>query len=202
MLPLSPITHLLASWTLSAFTRLPRRDRHLVAWCGTLPDLDGLGAVVDLANRILGRAESAHYGTHHHLILHGLPAALLIPAVLALWGTRRLSVYVWGFLVIHFHLLCDLLGSRGPSPADIWPISYLSPLSSALTFSWPGQWALDGWPNVAFTLGLLGFVFARAATTGGSPLALVSHAADCAFVSAVQHRWKQVRAVLRLDPKR
>ena len=172
-----------------------------MAWCGTLPDLDGLGAVADLANRILGRAESAHYGTYHHLVLHGLPAALLIPAILALLRTRRLSVYVWGFLAIHFHLLCDLLGSRGPSPADIWPISYLSPLSSALTFSWQGQWALDGWPNMVFTLGLLGFVFARAATTGGSPLALVSNAADRAFVSAAQHRWKRVRAGFGPEPK-
>jgi inner membrane protein len=55
---MSPITHLLASWSLAEASDLDLADRNLVAWCGLLPDLDGLGVMVDLGNRVLGRPES------------------------------------------------------------------------------------------------------------------------------------------------
>jgi inner membrane protein len=194
----SPITHLLASWTLSEFTGLPRRDRHLVAWCGVLPDLDGMGVLLDLAHRILGRAESGWYEAYHHSLLHGLAGALLIPAILAIFGTRRIALFLWGVLAIHVHLFCDLLGSRGPTAQDIWSIPYFAPFSSAWTLSWKGQWALDAWPNLAITVSLLGFVFVRAASGGDSPLTLVSEASNGVFVSAVQYRWRRIRRVLRM----
>lgn len=76
---------------------------------------------------------------------------------------------------------------------DIWPIPYLAPFSEAATFSFSGQWPLNAWPNIALTLGLLAFVFLRAASVGHSPVSLFSTSAHEAFVAAVQERWCQIQ---------
>ena len=50
--------------------------------------------------------------------------------------------------------------------APFVPIPYLAPFSTAWTLQWSGQWRLDSWPNLAFTLLLFayaGFRFQRAA---------------------------------------
>ena len=44
-----PVTHLLLSWTVAEAARLERKDRTLVTLAGVLPDLDGLGAVAEIA---------------------------------------------------------------------------------------------------------------------------------------------------------
>ena len=46
---MSPETHLLASWIIAAKTTDNPRDCRLVTLAGILPDLDGLGLIVDLA---------------------------------------------------------------------------------------------------------------------------------------------------------
>jgi inner membrane protein len=73
-------------------------------------------------------------------------------------GGRPIPTHPWltaalVFLSFHLHLLCDLIGSRGPD-GDQWPIPYLKPFSNALQLTWHGQWALNGWQNFAIT-GLL-----------------------------------------------
>lgn len=190
---MSPITHLLASWSMAEGSRLEQRDRAAIAWVGLAPDLDGLGMLPDLVARLLGMGDPALYGRLHHALLHGLLGALLLPACALAVAHRRVRTFLWGVAVVHLHLLCDLVGSRGPDREDIWPTAYLAPLSDAWTFSWSGQWPLNTWPNVLFTLALLAFVFVRAATAGHSPLQLFSEKAHTAFVATVQARWRQMR---------
>ena len=86
---MSPITHLLASWTLADISGLRRRDATLATWCGVLPDADGLGVLIDGANHLLGRPDNWFYGRFHHLLLHGLFAGIAIPLALCL--LRRIA---------------------------------------------------------------------------------------------------------------
>ena len=183
-----PITHFLASWTVGDLTLEDSRDRTLVTLCGIAPDLDGLGVVVEEVNRLLGRPSTWYFGEYHHALLHGLPAALALPSVFALFARNRLRTFLVGVLVVHLHYLCDLIGSRGPAADDIWPIAYLAPLSDRWTLQWPGQWPLNAWPNVLFTTCMIGYALYRAVQSGYSPVSVLSTAADRVFVETVRNR--------------
>lgn len=91
---------------------------------------------------------------------------------------------------MHFHFLCDLLGSRGNTAQDIWGIYYFAPFTTEHGISWAGQWPLVSWQNMTITAVLLGIVMARATTTGYSPLASISIPADAAFVATLR-KWRQ-----------
>jgi inner membrane protein len=190
---MSPITHFLASWSVADVLRLRARDLTLATLCGILPDADGLGVLVDGANRLLGQPDSGYYGQYHHALLHGLPAAVAIPLTLSFFAVDRARLFVVGFVAVHLHFLCDVAGSRGPSADDIWPLPYLAPFSDRLTIHWSGQWQLSAWPNIAFTLILIGFVFVRAITSGYSPIGVFSAGADRAFITTVRNRWRAIR---------
>jgi hypothetical protein len=186
---MSPVTHLLASWTAADLMGFEKRDLALVSWCGVIPDIDGLVVLVDAARALLGLPPEFYYGRFHHMFCHGLPAALAL-SVLAAWvATRRLRVGVAALLVIHLHLLCDLAGSRGPGLDDFWPIAYLAPFSERLTFLWRGQWPLAGWQNLAITVTLLAVVFVLAVRRGVSPVSLFSQRADAAVVATLRRRF-------------
>src|ERR1700755_1925098 len=119
---MSPETHLLASWIVATKTTNNPRDCRLVTLAGILPDVDGLGLIPDVINRVLGRRETFYYQHFHHYILHGIFGAILIAAVLAAFGRQKGRVALWAFLLVHLHLFCDWIGARGPTPDDIWPI--------------------------------------------------------------------------------
>lgn len=191
---MSPVTHLLASWTLADATIEERRDLALVAFAGLVPDADGLGVVADLANRALGRPDTWIYGAYHHALLHGLPGALAISVLAAAFARRRLRTAALAFAAAHLHLLADLVGSRGPTADDLWPIRYLAPLSDAGTFAWSGQWALNAWPNVAITIVLVAWALARGVTEGRTPVGLFSAKADAAVVATLRRRFAQNRS--------
>ena len=193
---MNPITHFLASWTAAANVVPDRRDQSLITWAGVLPDVDGLGAVVDAGQALLGRPGSGHYGDYHHQLLHGLPGAVVIPAVLAFWGVRRIRVLVFGFFAVHLHLLFDLIGSRGPGPEDIWPLWYLAPFSDEPVFLWLGQWPLNAWPNVVFTVLLLAYALWAAIARGRSPVGVFSATADARVVTTLRTRWEAVHRAL------
>jgi hypothetical protein len=91
-------------------------------------------------------------------------------------------------LAFHIHLLCDLAGARGPDGHQ-WPIPYFLPFSNHWQLTWQGQWAINAWPNILFTMLLLGITFYVAWQRGYSPLELVSKKADAAFVSAIRRRF-------------
>ena len=90
-------------------------------------------------------------------------------------------------------MLCDLVGSRGPTTDDIWPIHYLAPLSDAASFAWKGPWELNAWPNIAITVLLLSWAFASAIRSWYSPVGALSRRADRIFVKTVRNRWGRAR---------
>jgi len=190
---MSPITHFLVSWSLADVLRLRARDRALATWCGVLPDADGLGVLLDGANRLLGRTGSWYYGEYHHAVLHGVFAAVVIPLSLPFFAAKRLRMFAVGVLAAHLHFLCDVVGSRGSGVDDLWPLPYLAPFSQRLTIQWSGQWSLDAWPNIGFTLLLIAFAFFRAIGAGYSPVGVFSAGADRAFVETIRNRWRIFR---------
>ncbi len=153
------------------------------------PDLDGLSAIPDVVNRLLGRPATDFYFRHHHFLAHGLPAAMVGAAVGAAFGLKRTRTAALAFVSFHLHLLCDLAGSRGPNPGDTWPIRYLEPLSSRWTLDWGGQWPLNDPRNIGLTLALLGLVLVQAVRLGYSPVGLFSARADRAFVETLRARF-------------
>jgi hypothetical protein len=126
---MAPATHLPASWILAAKTTDNPRDCRLVTLAGVVPDLDGLGILGDWYNSAVGNADHEYYARYHHCLLHGAPGAVVIMAVLVCFAQRRGRVAILALLAFHLHLLCDLIGSRGPDAVDKWPIYYLAPLS-------------------------------------------------------------------------
>jgi hypothetical protein len=121
----SPVTHLLASWVIAAKMTDNPRDCRLVTLAGILPDADGLGLVVDIASAGLGYKPTQFYAQYHHYYFHGAIAGVVMAAALGGLARRRWRVALLALLVFHLHLLCDLVGSRGPSPEDLWP-SFIS----------------------------------------------------------------------------
>src|SRR5689334_14912104 len=111
---MNPETHLLASWVIAAKTTDNARDCRLVALAGILPDLDGLGLLVDGLTQVLGWQKTFYYQNYHHFLLHGVFGSLLITMLLVLFAHQKWRVAILALLVFHLHLLCDLVGSRGP----------------------------------------------------------------------------------------
>jgi len=135
---LHPQSHLILSWGVG-HRLAARRDRVLVAWAGMAPDLDGLTLLA---------GEDA-YGRWHHLLTHGLAAALLFAVLASSLGREKLRVAMLALLAFHLHLVCDLLGSGRE-----WGIVYFYPVSAAeyhFTMGWP----LASWQNVAITAAAL-----------------------------------------------
>lgn len=186
---MNPISHLLVGWTLSEEARCEPHDRAIVTWAGVVPDIDGLTMVPDFLNRWLGRTETDYYFRYHHVLTHGLPAALLTTAVAAALGGRKVKTAVLAFASFHLHLLGDLVGSRGPTAGDVWPVGYLEPFSSKLTFAWSGHWPVNDWRNIVLTLVLLALVFIRAIKHGYSPVGFFSGRADSVFVATLRARF-------------
>ena len=92
------------------------------------------------------------------------------------------------FLSFHLHLLCDLIGARGPD-GDQWPIPYLKPFSSSIQLTWHGQWALNAWQNFAITGIFLLATFWIAWKYARSPLELVSQPANRALIQTLRQRF-------------
>ncbi len=185
---MSPVTHLFASGVVAAYTTDNLRDRRLVTIAGVIPDADGLGIIFDIANGSFSHGNLFYYPKYHHWILHGLPGALLCSFLLAAFAQRKWRVLGLAFLVFHLHLLCDFVGSRGPTPDDIWPIFYLGPFSQTPMWYWKHQWALDAWPNRIFSAVLLFWSLALAVRLGDSIVGVFSRRAD-EVVVAVLRRW-------------
>lgn len=183
---MAPLSHLLASWVVAVHTTDNPRDTRLVALAGVAPDLDGLGLLVDWTNDLLGRHETTYYQTYHHWYGHGLAAALLISAVLALFAKQRWRVFAMCLVAFHLHLLCDLAGSRGPSIRDLWPIYYFGPFSYRPMWLWHGQWPLDSWPNYAITVVLFSWAMWLAMKKGHSFFGVFSRRIDTVVMNVLR----------------
>jgi inner membrane protein len=196
---MSPVTHFFTGWLVASATTVPltRQEKIFVVAAAIAPDLDGLGLIPELLTR-----NSAHpllwFSLYHHS-LHTLTFALVCTLAAffidrnATSHNHHASASPWltaglVFISFHLHLLCDLLGARGPEGYQ-WPIPYLKPFSNAMELTWHGQWALNGWQNFIFTALLLLTTFWLAWRNGTSPLELISPSANQAFIHALRQRF-------------
>jgi inner membrane protein len=189
---MSPITHFLSGWVLANCAKLDRRDRAIVTMACVIPDIDGVGILPELLTR-----NSTHpllWFTRYHHSLHNLAFALLIAVLAYAIATRKWATGLLALLSLHLHLFEDVLGSRGPD-GDQWPIPYLAPFSSAVQWTWSGQWSLNAWPNIALTFILLMMTFWLAWRRGFSPLEMISTKADAKFVEALRQRFPRPNEV-------
>jgi len=183
---MSPVTHVLLSWSFSSFFPFERKDRALVTLAGVVPDLDGAGMLLDLFSYRAGQPLEL-WIRFHHVLCHNIAFGLFIALLTFCLATRRLLAGAAAFLVFHLHLVCDILGSRGPDEA--WSVPYLLPFSRTGEIVWTHQWALNSWQNFVITFLALMFIFYQSWRKGISPLELVSRRANDAFVSALRSRF-------------
>lgn len=189
---MSPVTHFLTGWVFANCTNLERRDRAIVTLACVAPDVDGLGIVPELLTR--NSSHPLFWFTLYHHTLHTLAFGLAVAALAFALAQQRWKT---GFLVLasfHLHLLEDLLGSRGPDRYR-WPIPYLAPFSSALQLSWPGEWGLNAWQNVAITAVMLAVALWLAWRRGFSPLEMISARGEAAFVRTLRQRFPRADEV-------
>ena len=140
---MSPGAHLLFSWLSGVEFLKNRRERTLVALTGLAPDLDGLGIIVD---KITG--STTYYFNYHHYWGHSIFAAITLATVSSLLSkTQGVRVWFLSMFVVHLHILCDVLGSKGPDGYQ-WPVYYFYPLLPEFGLTWKYQWELNAWPNL------------------------------------------------------
>ncbi|MES9965396.1 MAG: metal-dependent hydrolase [Candidatus Sedimenticola sp. 20ELBAFRAG] len=153
---MAPGQHFIISWVLANSMALDRRSRIGITAAGVIPDLDGLGIVVDKLGPYFGYTTHL-YQEYHHILGHNLFAGILMAAVIGAICKRRIAVFLLTLLVFHAHLFCDVAGSQGPDGYQ-WPIPYLYPLVPELQLAWSGQWELSS--PVNSVIGALFFLVA------------------------------------------
>ena len=171
----------------NAVPSLGKRDRAIVTLASVVPDLDGLGIIVEKLTQ-----NSVHplywWSDYHHTLGHNLGFALVVTVIACVFARQKLKTTPLAFLSFHLHLLADLVGARGPD-GEQWPIPYLMPFSNKLQLTWAGQWALNAWPNIVITALLILLALVLARRRGFSPLEMFSTRADAALVSALRRRF-------------
>ncbi len=185
---MSPGAHLLASWAVANASGLARRERRLVTLAGVIPDLDGVGVVADILNGWRG-VESDVFQRYHHLWAHNALAGLFLALAVALLASRqRMKAAGLALATFHLHLLCDLVGSRGPDGYQ-WPIPYAFPFTRAHAWVWQRQWDLNAWPNLLILALLFGLAVAWSWKQRYSFIEVISHRLDRAIFAAIERRW-------------
>jgi hypothetical protein len=153
---MSPGQHFIISWVTANAVVLDRRSRICITLSGLIPDLDGIGYIVDKTAMLYGR-HTGYYEQFHHIYGHNILAGLIMTISFALICGKRLSVFLLSFLAFNLHIICDIAGARGPD-GDQWPISYFYPFFPDIQLIWSGQWQLSSWINSAIGIGF--FMFA------------------------------------------
>ena len=186
---MSPVTHLLLSWSIANTCRISRRERALVTIAGIVPDFDGAGLILDIFSHGPGQ-QSSLWDKYHHVLGHNIGFGILLCLLAFAFSTRRWVTSLLVFLSFHAHLLGDLLGFMGPDGYQ-WPIPYLLPFSDTWQWIWAGQWQLNAWPNFAVTFVTGVFMFCLAWKRGVSPLEIVSKRVNDAFDITLRNRFGQ-----------
>ncbi|MDB6025440.1 MAG: rane-bound metal-dependent hydrolase [Verrucomicrobiales bacterium] len=187
---MSPLTHLFASWLIATKTTNNPRDCRLVTLAGIVPDLDGFGLIVDLVTQFTQARPTTFYSQYHHVLCHGLFAAIVSAVLFGIFARQRWRVALLVFAIFHLHLLCDLIGSRGPELDDLWPIFYLGPFRKDPMWIWHGQWPLDGWMNRMVFGVLFAAVIWQALYHGRSVVGVFNQRADLAVVRILRG-WRE-----------
>jgi inner membrane protein len=181
------LTHFFAGWAITLPADLNGRDRALVVCASVAPDLDAVVLVGDIVQRRpLDQCEL--FATYHHVLGHNILFAMLATVCCVVFSRRKAVVGALASLAIHFHFLCDIVGSKGPDGSQ-WVIPYLLPFSKAWNLAVSWQWALNAWPNIVFTIVLLAVTLYVAWSKGFSPVGLFSQRADRALVFTLRHRF-------------
>ncbi len=79
-----------------------------------------------------------------------------------------------------------MIGARGPTIGDLWPICYSEPLFRHPIWFWKGQWRLDGWQNQFIFLTVFFVAIWLTLKRGHSFVEVVSPRADQIFVSVLK----------------
>ncbi|OQA06171.1 MAG: hypothetical protein BWY66_02014 [bacterium ADurb.Bin374] len=177
------VTHGLLSWCIAQRVCGTKRDAALAATAGLLPDLDGAGALIDMFRG----GEAEYYSAYHHILGHNILAGVLMASVLGACADRRMRVAATSAGLFIIHIICDVVGSRGPD-GEAWAIPWLYPFDSGSSLLWDGQWEINAWPNILLTIIVLFLFFRQTRDMGWSPLRYVSERADAAFVSTIRKR--------------
>ena len=185
---MSPVVHLMGSWLVGSVAAKNSRDRQLVALAGIIPDLDGFGMIVDVTRSIISDQPNTFqfYARYHHVLCHGWPAAIVLCGLLTFFARERWRTFGFCLVTFHLHLLCDLLGSRGPSPSDLWPICYSEPVFRYPIWFWKNQWKLDGWQNQLVFLAIFIISLKRAISSSSSVVEIFSNRADHVFIKVLR----------------
>src|SRR5438045_2833935 len=96
-------THVLSGWCVANLLPLSPRERGFCMIAASASDLDGLG--------IIGGEEM--YWRFHHIVGHGLLAAIVVCGTLTIFSHRRLLALAAYLALFHLHLIMDYWGS-GP----------------------------------------------------------------------------------------
>jgi len=173
--------HLALSWLVGS--RLTeRRDRRLVTWSGTLPDVDAISLVWGVES----------YVKYHHVIAHGIVAAGAVAVSCAVFGRNRLKTALLGVVAFHLHVLCDLVGSG--AQGQPWPIVYWWPFSDRELF-FPYGWDLASPENAVVWLGAIALTCVVAVRYGRTfAEAFLPARADAAVVAVVRKYLKPLRS--------
>jgi hypothetical protein len=133
-------------------------------------------------------------------LLHGIFGGVAIAALLTCFARQRWRVALLALLVFHVHLLCDLVGSRGPEPYDLWPLFYLGPFSKNVMWIWKGQWSLDAWPNRILSVVMFLWSLKIAVRLGYSFVGVFNRRLDEIFVGVLR-KWDNTLKTRLARPK-
>ncbi len=184
---ISPITHFLISWSIANSCDLSRKDRAIITLAGLAPDIDAAGIMIDFFIRSKEQPYQL-YHQFHHIWGHNIGFGLLMVIIALFISSRRKITAMLVFLVFNIHLVCDLIGSKGPGGYQ-WPIPYLLPFSDSWQWVVEFQWKLNAWPNFVITISFLIFTMYYAWKKGLSPLEIVSIKANNIFVDTLRQRF-------------
>jgi hypothetical protein len=126
------------------------------------------------------------FSEYHHRLAHNLTAAVVAAVCLGLFAQKKMLVAGLVWLVFSLHLVCDVIGARGPDGHQ-WPVPLFAPFST-WEWTWAGQWRLDSWQNLVITAVLLLMTIVVACRRGWSPVEIVSPRADAEVVATLR-RW-------------
>jgi hypothetical protein len=169
--------HLAISW-LVGHNSPERRDRRLVTWAGVVPDLDAVSLVFGVGA----------YSTYHHVVSHGLVAAVVVACVWSAVARDRAKTVLLSLVAFHLHLLCDLIGSG--AQGEPWPIAYFWPFSNREIIV-PYGWDLASPQNAFVWLAAIALTVRIAITQGRTfAEAFLPARADAAVVSALRKMFR------------
>lgn len=166
---------------------MEKRDVGLVALSALVPDFDSFGAPFEVLSK--GTSwEVTWFSDLHHVLGHNFLVGILTVLAVAILAKNKVRSAGFAFLMFHIHLLGDIVGAKGPD-GEQWPIPYFFPINKDFAITWSGQWEINAWPNLSFTIVLMFLTLKWARDEGYSFLYYLSEKADTGFVKALRDRF-------------